>query len=212
LPRVNINDIYRRRVKDLLGNTDIDKIVVDLNKQWTPEKWFQQIKRRWYFHELSWYLFEETERYTKQCSHPMAEMSFIDNPYFCNAITGCIEGCPYREEKGRLEYSTIQKAVSGFNHYPHLLEAHGELEEELKKLQADLERSKREIPLEVRQQREQAATNKPQILKLLEAKPFWIRNHRHLHLQQFLMTQGKCCFNHIIDEPEKYGSPIPIWD
>jgi hypothetical protein len=41
-------------------------------------------------------------------------------------------------------------------------------------------------------------------------KEFWIWNP-HEHLLAFLKTQGKCCFNHIIGEPEKWGRPQPLF-
>jgi hypothetical protein len=41
-------------------------------------------------------------------------------------------------------------------------------------------------------------------------KPFWIWDP-HEHLLQFLKTQGKCCFNHLIGEPQKYGRLQPLF-
>jgi hypothetical protein len=49
-----------------------------------------------------------------------------------------------------------------------------------------------------------------QLFALLKDKPFWIWD-RHEHLLQYLKTQGKCCFNHIIGEPKKRGVLHPLY-
>jgi hypothetical protein len=182
------------------GDSDGDK----QDEKWTPERWYQEIKKRWYFHEASWYMFSETEQYMKPCDHPpTTEVSMIDNLCFCTPVHGCIKKCYYYPEQGKLEYSQIQKGIEGLNKFPGIQEARKTLEEELKKLQEELEKSKKE-------QREGRKEKHP-LFKVLEGKPFWIWHHRHLHLQQFLMTQGRCCFNHIIGEPQKHSRLYPLF-
>ncbi len=213
MPKLNINDLYKRRVNELVsGDTkELDRIEQEFNRKWTEEEWFSQLKRRWYFHELSWYMLEETERYTKKCDHEMVELSYVDNPYFCTPIHGCLEDCFYHGEEGKIEYSRIQKAIEDFNHFPGLLEARKKLEEEKAKAQEGLKEFNKRVvddPLAIPKSTER---KKHSIFKLLEGKLFWIWPHKHLHLQEFLMTQGKCCFNHIIGEPKKHGALMPIW-
>jgi hypothetical protein len=218
LPKVNINDLYKRRVKELVGEDtkELDRIEEEFNRKWTEEEWFQQIKKRWYFHELSWYMFEESERYTKKCDHPMAELSYTDNPYFCTPVHGCIEDCPFHAKEGKLEYSVIQQGIEGLNHFPHIKDARKILEEERAKAKrTNLAKLNKKVdnnpsfaipPPELTEQQ-----SKHPLFKLLKGQVFWIWDHRHLHLQEWLRTQGKCCFNHCIGEPIKWGAPMPIW-
>ena len=50
-----------------------------------------------------------------------------------------------------------------------------------------------------------------QEFKILENKPFWIWN-RDQHKQQDILTNGNCCFNHIIGLPVKNGKEYPIFE
>jgi hypothetical protein len=42
-------------------------------------------------------------------------------------------------------------------------------------------------------------------------KPFWIQDKQQ-HREQFINTNGNCCFNHIIGLPVKNGQEFPIFD
>jgi hypothetical protein len=42
-------------------------------------------------------------------------------------------------------------------------------------------------------------------------KPFWIWNKQQ-HKQEDIKTSGDCCFNHIIDLPQKDRSDKPLYD
>jgi hypothetical protein len=48
-------------------------------------------------------------------------------------------------------------------------------------------------------------------LSIFTEKPFWIFNKLQ-HKEQFIKTNGNCCFNHIISLPEKNGKEYPIFD
>jgi hypothetical protein len=41
-------------------------------------------------------------------------------------------------------------------------------------------------------------------------KPFWIWNTEE-HKQEDIKTKGDCCFNHIIDLPQKNGIDKPLY-
>lgn len=43
-------------------------------------------------------------------------------------------------------------------------------------------------------------------------KPFWIWHNKADHKQQYLLTKGNCCFNHIIGLPLKNGQEKPMFD
>ena len=45
----------------------------------------------------------------------------------------------------------------------------------------------------------------------LQNKPFWIWNIED-HKQEYIKTNGDCCFNHIIGLPQKDGIDKPLYD
>ena len=45
----------------------------------------------------------------------------------------------------------------------------------------------------------------------LQDKPFWIWNVQE-HKQEDVITNGLCCFNHIIGLPQKDGNDKPLYD
>jgi hypothetical protein len=50
-----------------------------------------------------------------------------------------------------------------------------------------------------------------QVLQLLKDKPFWIWNEQK-HKDEFIKTNGQCCFNDIVGRPLKDGKEYPIFD
>jgi len=216
--------LAKRAGINLLPNKqeDITRLGQNILEKWSPERWRQEIARRWYLHEYSWYMFEESQEYILPPENriPSDKVPMNSTKDFCSAYGGCIEHCGYHPSHGRtrLEYSDIQKAIKGLDGFPYIKEARAELDRELKQMQQGLEESRKQnsIPrttlTSLGDPQEETLNSKPKplLFKVLEAQPFWIW-HRHLHLQQFLMTQGLCCFNHIIGEPEKYGKLMPIF-
>jgi hypothetical protein len=49
------------------------------------------------------------------------------------------------------------------------------------------------------------------IFEVLHNKPFWIWNIEE-HKQEDIITNGDCCFNHIIGLPQKNGVNKPMYD
>lgn len=226
----HFNDLYKRRIDELLGadSKDLDRIEEEFNRKWTPEEWFQNIKKRWYFHELSGYMFSETQSYFIHPDEriPIEQVDKIDTHKFCTPPRGnkygCVDGCPYCAEEGKLEYSTIQQGIESLNHFPHIQDARKILEEEREKARrgtrtTDLTKINKNvddpfaIPTATPITTDLTAEGKHPLFKLLKGQVFWIWDHRHLHLQEFLKTQGRCCFNHCIGEPKKWNALMPIW-
>lgn len=50
-----------------------------------------------------------------------------------------------------------------------------------------------------------------QDLSILRNKPFWIDNKQD-HRQEFIRTNGNCCFNHIVGLPIKNNISLPMFD
>jgi hypothetical protein len=46
---------------------------------------------------------------------------------------------------------------------------------------------------------------------IFRGKPFWICD-KEIHKEEFIKTNGNCCFNHIIGLPVKNGKEYPIFD
>ena len=185
MPKLNINDLYKRRVKELVGNPDdVKRIEAGLDKEWSPEQWYQELKKRWYFHMTSWYMLQERE-HTQD----------IRADEGCNP-SGCIEQCEFYAQEGRREPQQIQQMIKVLSSFPAVQEAEKEFEEQI---------IKRPLSSLLRQVQEEK-----ELFKLLRNQPFWIW-YRHLHLLQFLRTQRRCCFNHIICEPQKHGKLYPLF-
>jgi hypothetical protein len=47
--------------------------------------------------------------------------------------------------------------------------------------------------------------------EILKDKPFWIWNIEE-HKREDVRTDGYCCFNHIIDLPQRNGIDKPLYD
>jgi hypothetical protein len=50
-----------------------------------------------------------------------------------------------------------------------------------------------------------------ELFQRLYNKPFWIWSKEE-HMQEYAMTNGSCCFNHIIGLPQKDGNDKPLYD
>jgi hypothetical protein len=50
-----------------------------------------------------------------------------------------------------------------------------------------------------------------EIFQRLQGKPFWIWDQQQ-HKLEDILTNGDCCFNHIIDLPQKNGNDKPLYD
>lgn len=48
-------------------------------------------------------------------------------------------------------------------------------------------------------------------LSILRGKPFWIFDNSS-HRLEFINTNGKCCFWHIVGLPEKNDKKLPLFD
>jgi hypothetical protein len=64
---------------------------------------------------------------------------------------------------------------------------------------------KKRVTLQTTQQQQSKA------LKRVHNKPFWIW-HVEEHKQEDIKTNGDCCFNHIVDLPQKDGIGKPLYD
>jgi hypothetical protein len=63
---------------------------------------------------------------------------------------------------------------------------------------------KKRVCLETTQQQQLQLTDR------LQNKPFWIWDVQE-HKQEDIMTNGDCCFNHIIGLPQKDGVDKPLY-
>src|SRR6476619_7646156 len=61
------------------------------------------------------------------------------------------------------------------------------------------------------QQQAQTKSLSESNLQILQRKPFWIWNKQQ-HTQEYLKTNGQCCFNHIVGLPVKDKIEHPIYD
>jgi hypothetical protein len=64
---------------------------------------------------------------------------------------------------------------------------------------------KKRVSLEVTTQQ------RSRLSEILKDKPFWIWNIEK-HKQEDIITNGDCCFNHIIGLPQKDGTDKPLYD
>jgi|SRR5918992_4948443 hypothetical protein len=101
MPGSNFGDLYKRRLKETLKNLDVDKFEADLNREWTPEQWYQELKKRWYFHPYSWYMLQETVELTPE-----------EHNLLCNGHTGCIPECRFYEPEGKIEPEELQLMIT----------------------------------------------------------------------------------------------------
>jgi hypothetical protein len=57
----------------------------------------------------------------------------------------------------------------------------------------------------------ESAQRQSRLFERLQNKPFWIWNIEE-HKQEDIRIDGNCCFNHIIDLPQKDGNDKPLYD
>jgi hypothetical protein len=58
---------------------------------------------------------------------------------------------------------------------------------------------------------QQEENTSKELFQRLQGKPFWIWNIEE-HKQEYIKTNGDCCFNHIIGLPQKDGIDKPLYD
>lgn len=56
-----------------------------------------------------------------------------------------------------------------------------------------------------------SVTESRNLLEIFVGKPFWIWD-KEKHDVEFLITNGQCCFNHIVGLPEKNDKEFPIFN
>ena len=96
------NDALKKLLGDLNIAETINEKEVERNKKWTPEEWYQQLKKRWYFHGSSWYM-----RQTLQAE----KLSNEEMKFGCNGFTGCIPECRFYASEGRIEEDELQHNI-----------------------------------------------------------------------------------------------------
>ena len=57
----------------------------------------------------------------------------------------------------------------------------------------------------------QQQTRSSSSLSILKGKVFWLWD-KEQHTQEYLKTNGKCCFNHIVGLPQKDKKEYPLFD
>jgi hypothetical protein len=57
----------------------------------------------------------------------------------------------------------------------------------------------------------QTIQQQTRLFERLQNKPFWIWNVKE-HKEEDVITNGDCCFNHIIGLPQKDGDDKPLYD
>jgi hypothetical protein len=74
----------------------------DQDEKWSPERWYAELRKRWYFHDSSWYMRQALSA---------EKLSEEEMKIGCNGFTGCIEGCRFFPEEGRVEEGEIQRII-----------------------------------------------------------------------------------------------------
>ena len=70
------------------------------------------------------------------------------------------------------------------------------------------------LPFQLHQklkQVQQIGTRSSSSLSILKGKVFWHWD-KEQHTQEYLKTNGQCCFNHICGLPTKDGNEYPLFD
>jgi hypothetical protein len=99
-------------LRKLLNELDIAETInqkqVEQNEKWTPERCYQELKKRWYFHGSSWYMRQalRAERLSDE------EMRFG-----CNGFAGCIRECRFYPEEGRIEEEELQRNIQSLSEF-----------------------------------------------------------------------------------------------
>lgn len=102
-------------LKKLLNDLDIAETINQKKQEveqavekWTPEQWYQEIRKRWYFHPTSWYMIQSLmpEKLTPE------EMSAC-----CNGFTGCIPECRFYQPEGRISKEELQRNIQSLTEF-----------------------------------------------------------------------------------------------
>ena len=110
MPKPSFSELYSRRARELLGDDYKTAAVesVDLDKKWTPEEWYQEIKKRWYFHPTSWYMIEASI---------LEELTQEEKLQTCNGWTGCIPQCRFYAPEGTITEEERQRNIASLTKY-----------------------------------------------------------------------------------------------
>jgi|SRR5215216_1455386 len=102
------NNTLKKLLNDLNIAEAIEEKEIDYNKKWTPEEWYQQLKKRWYFHGSSWYMRRATLK---------RELSAEEMKTGCNGVSGCISECPFFPPEGRIGEAYLQYTIRSLEEY-----------------------------------------------------------------------------------------------
>lgn len=109
---IKIKSDSNEALKKLLNDLDIVETInqqqAEQNEKWTPERWYQELKKRWYFHGSSWYM-RQALRADKLSEE---EMNFG-----CNGFTGCIPECRFYAQEGRFEEDELQYNIQSLTEF-----------------------------------------------------------------------------------------------
>jgi hypothetical protein len=110
---IKIKSDSNEALKKLLNDLDVAETInedttAEQNKKWTPEEWYQQLKKRWYFHGSSWYM--------RQALHA-ERLSVEQMKIGCNGFTGCISECRFYPPEGRIEEDELQNNIQSLSEF-----------------------------------------------------------------------------------------------
>jgi hypothetical protein len=99
-------------LKKLLNDLDIAETInqkqVEQNEKWTPERWYQELKKRWYFHGSSWYM---------RWALLKRQLTEEEMKIGCNGYNGCIPECRFYPPEGRVEEDELQRSIQSLTEY-----------------------------------------------------------------------------------------------
>jgi hypothetical protein len=97
-------DDYEKRLEAFKVNYNPDIIE---EEPWSPERWYQEIKARWYFHPYSWYMLRVT----------VPDLTPDEYNMTCNGQTGCIPECRFYEPQGRIEPEELANNIKSLEEF-----------------------------------------------------------------------------------------------
>jgi len=76
--------------------------------RWSSEKWYQELRKRWYFHPRSWYMI--------QASMPR-KLTSEEIKISCNGFNGCVQQCRFFPPEGRIEPEELVRIIESLEKY-----------------------------------------------------------------------------------------------
>jgi hypothetical protein len=109
----DIGQAYNERLKRKgIGlpsdEAQINAIIAKWDEPWTPERGYQELKKRWYFHGSSWYMRQAKLKRV---------MTKEEMDAGCNGYRGCIEECPFFPAEGTLDPEDLQLNIQSLTEY-----------------------------------------------------------------------------------------------